>query len=76
MTSQQEADCALAIWQANRDDQERMDKMLREFFSEVRETEREEEFKRQLRCVSEQMSCVITNSPSSLPSSDHSSWGA
>ncbi len=71
MNSQQEADCALAIWQANRDDQVRMDRMLREFFSDVRETEREEEFKRQLRCVAEIMSCVspeITKSPSPSPS--------
>ena len=60
MTSQQEADLSLAIYQANRDDQARMDRMLREFFSDVRETEREEEFKRQLRCVTEEMGkCVI-----------------
>ncbi len=60
MTSQQEADLSLAIYQANRDDQERMDRMLREFFSDVRETEREEEFKRQLRCVEQEMGkCVI-----------------
>jgi hypothetical protein len=65
MTSQQEAQAALDIYQSNRDDQVRMDRMLREFFSDVREAEREEEFKRQLQCVSEQMSCVITGSPSS-----------
>ena len=60
MSSQQIGDAALSIFQANRDDQERMDRMLREFFSDVRETEREEEFKRQLRCVSEEMGkCVI-----------------
>jgi hypothetical protein len=67
MTSQQEADCALSIWQSHRgDDQERMDRILREFFSDVRETEREEEFKRQLRCVTEIMSC---STPMSEPSS-------
>jgi hypothetical protein len=77
MTSQQIGDTALAIYQSSRDDQARMDRMLREFFSDVRETEREEEFKRQLRCVSEQMSCPeISTSPSSLPSLAASSLGA
>jgi hypothetical protein len=56
MTSQQEADCALAIWQAHRDDQERMDSILKAFFAQVRADEYEE----QLRCVDEEMSkCVI-----------------
>jgi hypothetical protein len=67
MSSQQIGDAALSIFQANRDDQVRMDRMLREFFSDVRETEREEEFKRQLRAVSEEMGkCVIFTSD--LPS--------
>lgn len=68
MTSQQEADCALAIWQSNRDDQVRIDSLLREFFSQVRE----DEYEVQLRLVSEEMaSCVspeITNLRFSSPS--------
>ena len=55
MTSQQEADCALAIWQAHRgDDQQRMDSILKEFFAQVRADEYEEIQSR----VSEIMSCV------------------
>lgn len=71
MTSQQEGQAALDIYQSNRDDQARMDRMLREFFADVREAEREAEFKRQLQCVRSEMSCVITGSPSSSPSLDH-----
>jgi hypothetical protein len=67
MTSQQEAQAALEIYQSNRDDQERMDRMLRDFFADVREEERTAEFKRQMRCVSEEMGrCVIFTSD--LPS--------
>jgi hypothetical protein len=71
MTSQQEAQAALDIYQSNRDDQERMDRMLREFFADVREEERTAEFKRQLECVREEMSCPVTTkqfSSSSAPS--------
>jgi hypothetical protein len=54
MTSQQIADEALALWQSHKgDDQERMDSILREFFSQVRE----DEYEHQLRCVAEIMSC-------------------
>lgn len=44
MTSQQEADCALALWQSHRgDDQERMDSLLKSFFAKVRADEYERE---------------------------------
>ena len=67
MTSQQEAQAALDIFQANRDDQERIDSLLRDFFADVREEERTAEFKRQMQCVSEEMGkCVIFTSD--LPS--------
>lgn len=69
MTSQQEADCALAIWQAHRDDQVRIDALLKEFFAGVREEERKAEFKRQMSCVLVEFPCVITGSQSPLPSS-------
>jgi uncharacterized protein YdaU (DUF1376 family) len=67
MTSQQIADEALALWQSHKgDDQERMDSILREFFSQVRE----DEYEHQLRCVAEIMSCPeITGSSLPLPSS-------
>jgi len=65
VTSQQEADCALAIWQAHRDDQVRMDQILREFFAQVRA----DEYETQLSAVREEMSCVISTLPSSLRSS-------
>ena len=39
ITSQQQADEALAIYRSNRDDQERMDTMLREYFAKVRADE-------------------------------------
>jgi hypothetical protein len=65
MTSQQIGDVALAIYRDNRDDQVRMDRMLREFFAQVRE----DEFKQQMRLVELEFPCVITNLPSSLPSS-------
>lgn len=39
MTSQQIGNEALAIYQANRDDQERMDSLLRAFFKQVRADE-------------------------------------
>jgi hypothetical protein len=71
MTSQQEAQAALEIYQSNRDDQERMDRMLRDFFADVREEERTAEFKRQLECVREEMSCPVITRPfssSSAPS--------
>jgi RecA/RadA recombinase len=76
MTSQQIGDEALSIYQSNRDDQVRMDSLLRTFFSEVRA----DEYEHQLRCVELEMSkCAspeITNSSFSLPSSEASSWGA
>jgi hypothetical protein len=59
MTSQQEADCALALWQSHKgDDQERMDSILKEFFAQVRA----DEYEVQLRLVSEEMALcpVIT----------------
>jgi hypothetical protein len=71
MTSQMEADLALEIYRANRDDQVRMDSLLREFFADVREEERTAEFKRQLECVREEMSCPVITRPfssSSAPS--------
>jgi hypothetical protein len=68
MTSQQIADAALAIHQSNRDDQERMDRILRDFFADVREEERTAEFKRQMSCVHVEFPCVITSLPSPLPS--------
>lgn len=70
MTSQQEADCALAIWQAHKgDDQQRMDSILKEFFAQVRR----DEFEEQMRIVElEFPTCVISTSPSSSPSSAHS----
>jgi hypothetical protein len=68
MTSQQEGDIALKIYQANRDDQERMNRMLREFFADVREEERTAEFKRQMSCVSVEFPCVITSLLSPSPS--------
>jgi hypothetical protein len=68
VTSQMEADLALDIYQSNRDDQERMDRMLREFFADVREEERTAEFKRQMSCVHVEFPCVITSLPSPLPS--------
>jgi fructose-1,6-bisphosphatase len=68
MSSQQEADCALAIWLSHRgDDQQRMDSILKEFFAQVRA----DEYEHQLRLVSEEMSCPITTkqlSSSSAPS--------
>jgi|GEM_PF-4761336 len=67
MTSQQEAQAALDIYQSNRDDQERIDSLLRDFFADVREEERTAEFKRQIDCVREEMGrCVIFTSD--LPS--------
>lgn len=54
MTSQQIGDEALSIYRANRDDQVRMDSLLKAFFSQVRE----DEFEHQLRCVEREMSCV------------------
>jgi hypothetical protein len=42
MTSQMEADEALAIYRDNRDDQVRMDTLLRSFFAQVRADEYEE----------------------------------
>lgn len=76
LSSQQEADCALAIWQAHRDDQERIDRMLREFFSQVREEERTAEFNRQMRIVElEFPTCVTSTSEFSSPSSALSSLG-
>jgi hypothetical protein len=68
MTSQQEAQAALEIYQSNRDDQERMDRILRDFFADVREEERTAEFKRQMSCVHVEFPCVITSLPSPLPS--------
>lgn len=39
MNSQQQADEALSIYRANRDDQARMDSLLREYFRQVRADE-------------------------------------
>lgn len=60
MTSQQIADEALALWQSHRgDDQERIDSLLREYFTQVRA----DEYEVQLRLVSEEMGrCVIFTS--------------
>jgi len=66
MTSQQIADEALSIYRETRDDQVRMDRMLREFFSDVREQEREAEFKRQLSCVIVEFPTCVTTA-SALP---------
>ena len=56
MTSQQIGDAALALWRSHKgDDQERMDSILREFFSQVRQ----EEYDSQLRLVAEIMSCPV-----------------
>lgn len=43
MTSQQIGNEALAIYQANRDDQARIDSLLKEYFRQVRADEYEEE---------------------------------
>ena len=56
MTSQQEADAALAIYQANRDAQERMDRLLKDFFAQVRADEYEEQLERVYR---EMAKCLI-----------------
>jgi hypothetical protein len=65
VTSQQEADCALALWQSHRgDDQQRMDSILKEFFAQVRADEYEEIQRR----VSEIFACPqIIGSPSQSP---------
>jgi hypothetical protein len=56
MTSQQEADCALALWRSHKgDDQERMDSILKEFFAQVRADEYEEIQRR----VSEIFACPV-----------------
>jgi hypothetical protein len=69
MTSQQEADCALAIWQSHRgDDQERMDSILKAFFAQVRA----DEFEQQMRLVELEFPCVITGSQSQSLSPVHS----
>lgn len=39
ISSQQQADAALAIYQSNRDDQIRIDMLLREYFDQVRQDE-------------------------------------
>jgi hypothetical protein len=67
MTSQQEADCALALWQAHKgDDQERIHMLLTEFFAQVRADEYEEIQRR----VSEIFACPeIIGSPSQSLSS-------
>lgn len=55
MTSQQQADAALALWQSHRgDDQERMDSILKAFFAQVRA----DEYEAQLRCVEKEMADV------------------
>jgi hypothetical protein len=83
MTRQEEASMTLSVWQQVRhlppeerikqiDDQIRMDSLLKHFFQQVRE----DEYEVQLRLVSEEMSCVITNCSSSLPPSAHSSSAA
>jgi hypothetical protein len=66
MTSQQEADCALAIWQSHRgDDQERMDSILKAFFAQVRA----DEYETQLSAVRGEMSCVSeATSPQAITS--------
>jgi hypothetical protein len=72
VTNQQIADEALALWQSHRgDDQERMDRILRDFFADVREEERTAEFKRQMSCVHVEFPCVIFTPPSFSPSLDH-----
>lgn len=69
MTSQQEADAALALWQSHKgDDQQRIDSILREFFSQVRK----DEFEEQMRIVSKEFPCVISTLPSPSLSPAHS----
>ena len=65
MSSQQLADILLAQWQ-----------LLwplppAERIKRIDEIRADYEFEEQLRCVSEEMSCVISTSGSPLPSSDH-----
>lgn len=75
MTSQQEADCALALYRSHRgDDQQRMDSILREFFAQVRA----DEYEAQLDLLRKEFaSCPeITGSPSPSLSPALSSWGA
>jgi hypothetical protein len=56
MTSQQIGDEALAIYRDNRDDQVRMDSLLKSFFAQVRA----DEYEHQLQLVSVEMSSCPT----------------
>jgi hypothetical protein len=66
MTSQQLGDIALAEHRA----------VMAALVRSCIKRPTDEEYEAQLQCVRSEMSCVITGSPSSLPSPDHSSWGA